>query len=122
MQAIAQNFEGAALQGIDTHRVSALACVVACGLAATAGCLMGSYLNLSAFMGDYVLVKALIIVILGGLGSITGVVFAGIIVGAIDVTLPLFLGGNASEAVALLIIVVILLFRPQGFFGREVEM
>jgi branched-chain amino acid transport system permease protein len=52
MQAASQNLEGAALQGISIHRVSAIACVIACGLAALAGCLMGAYLNLTPFMGD----------------------------------------------------------------------
>jgi branched-chain amino acid transport system permease protein len=119
MQAVSQNVEGAALQGINIHRVSALACVMACGLAAVAGCLMGAIFNLSPFMGDYMLVKALQLVILGGIGSISGIFFAGLIIGSLDATLPLFLGGDASQAIALGIIVVLLLFRPKGFFGRE---
>jgi len=119
MQAISQNLEGAALQGISIHRISALACVMACGLAAVAGCLMGAFLNLTPFMGDYMLVKAIELVILGGIGSMGGIFFAGLIIGSLDATLPLFISGAASQAVALGIIVVILLFRPQGFFGRE---
>ena len=120
MQAVSQNVEGAALQGISIHGVSALACVMACGLAAVAGCLMGAFLSLTPFMGGYMLVKALVLVILGGIGSMGGIIFAGIIIGGLDATLPLFISGAASEAIALGIIVTILLFRPQGFFGREV--
>jgi branched-chain amino acid transport system permease protein len=120
MLAIGQNRVGALLQGIPVNRVSAIACVIACSLAAVAGCLMAAYLNLNAFMGDYILLKALIIVILGGLGSIGGVFFSGLVLGAIDATVPVFISGAASEAISLGIIVVILLFRPQGFFGREV--
>jgi branched-chain amino acid transport system permease protein len=120
MQAVSQNVEGAALQGISIHRVSALACVMACGLAAVAGCLMGAFLSLTPFMGDYMLVKALVLVVLGGIGSMGGIIFAGLIIGGLDATLPLFISGAASEAIALGIIVTILLFRPQGFFGREV--
>jgi branched-chain amino acid transport system permease protein len=119
MQAVSQNVEGAALQGISIHRVSAVACVMACGLAAVAGCLMGAFLSLTPFMGDYMLVKALELVILGGIGSMGGIFFAGLIIGGMDATLPLFISGAASEAIALGIIVIILLFRPQGFFGRE---
>jgi branched-chain amino acid transport system permease protein len=119
MQAVSQNIEGAALQGISIHRVSAVACVMACGLAAVAGCLMGAFLSLTPFMGDYMLVKALELVILGGIGSMGGIFFAGLIIGGMDATLPLFISGAASEAIALGIIVTILLFRPQGFFGRE---
>jgi branched-chain amino acid transport system permease protein len=120
MQAASQNLEGAALQGISIHRVSAIACLIACGLAATAGSLMGAYLNLTPFMGDDMLIKVLEILILGGIGSISGTVFAGLIIGSLDAVLPLFISGAASQAVALAIIIAILLFRPRGFFGREV--
>ena len=119
MQAISQHLEGAILQGINVPRISGLACVMACGLAAVAGCLMGAIFNLSPFMGDYMLVKAVELVIVGGIGSIGGVFFAGLLIGTMDATLPLFIGGAGSQAIALGVIVTLLLFRPQGFFGRE---
>jgi branched-chain amino acid transport system permease protein len=119
MQAISQDVEGAALQGISVHRISALACVLACGLAAVAGCLMGAIFNLSPFMGGHMLLKALELVILGGIGSIGGIFFAGFVIGTLDATLPLFIGGAASEAIGIGVIIIVLLFRPQGFFGRE---
>ena len=53
MQAISQNMEGASLQGINVHRISALACALGCGLAAIAGCLMGAYLSLEPFYGGF---------------------------------------------------------------------
>jgi len=119
MQAISQDVEGAALQGISVHRISALACVLACGLAAVAGCLMGAIFNLSPFMGGHMLLKALELVILGGIGSVGGIFFAGLIIGTLDATLPLLIGGAASEAIGVGVIITVLLFRPQGFFGRE---
>ena len=117
MQAVAQDFEGAALQGINVNRISAMAC----GMAAVAGCLMGALFNLSAFMGDNMLVKALELVILGGIGSIIGMFFAGLLIGSIDAIVPLFSSGASGQAIGLAIIIIILLFRPQGFFGREFE-
>jgi branched-chain amino acid transport system permease protein len=119
MQAISQNAEGAALQGISVHRLSAIACAMACGMAAVAGCLMGALFNLSAFMGDNMLTKALELVILGGIGSTTGIIFSGLLIGTIDAVVPLFSSGAMGQVIGLAIIVVILLFRPQGFFGRE---
>jgi branched-chain amino acid transport system permease protein len=118
MQATSQNIEGAALQGINIHRVSGLACVMACGLAALAGCLMGAYLNLSPYMGDYIILKAIVLVIMGGIGSVGGIVLAGLIVGSLDATLPVLISGAASLAISLGIIIIIMLFRPQGFYGR----
>ena len=122
MQAVSQNLEGAALQGISINRISALACAIACSLAAVAGSLMGAIFNLSPFMGDYMLIEAIMIVILAGIGSFSGIFFAGLIVGSLDAILPLFVSGAASKAIAFGVIITILLFRPQGFFGREVEM
>jgi branched-chain amino acid transport system permease protein len=119
MQAISQNREAAALQGININRISGIATAMACSLAAIAGCLMGAYLNLTPFMGDYILVKVLILVIIAGLGSISGIFYSGILLGALDVILPFLMAGAASEAVTISIVVVLLLLRPQGFFGRQ---
>jgi len=119
MQAIAQDLEGAALQGIDVRRISIIACVVAFSLAAIAGCLMGAYLSLTPFMGDYILSKVLILVILAGVGSISGVFYTGLILGAMDSTMPLLIGGAASEAVTITVVIIIFLFLPKGFFGHE---
>ncbi len=119
MQAISQELEGAALQGIDVHRVSGIACAMACGMAAIAGCLMGALFNLSAFMGDNMLIKSLELVILGGIGSIGGLFFAGLLIGSIDAIVPLFSSGAMGQVIGLAVIIIILLFRPQGFFGRE---
>ncbi len=119
MQAISQDMRGAFLQGINVHRISALATVIGCALAAVAGCLIGAYLNLWPFMGDFMLVKVLIIVILAGIGSFFGIIITGVILGGLDSVLPLVMSGAASEAVCVVIVVILLLFRPKGFFGRE---
>jgi branched-subunit amino acid ABC-type transport system permease component len=119
MLAIAQDSIGAALQGIKIHRVSAFASFVSCALAAVAGSLLGSILSLSPYMGDTMLVKAIEIVVLGGIGSMGGVLVAGFILGTIDAVLPVFISGHATEAIALALIILILLFRPRGLFGHE---
>ena len=119
MQAIAQNIEGASLQGINVHRISALASALGCGLAAIAGCLMGAYLGLRPFAGDFMLVKALMLIILAGVGSIGGIFIAGLVLGGLNAVLPVLTNGAASEAIAVAIVVILLLTRPQGFFGHE---
>ncbi len=119
MQAVGQDLEAALLQGVNIYRVSALACTMACGLAAVAGSLLGAYMGLGPFMGDFVFQKALILVVLGGIGSIGGIFVAGIVVGAIDAVLPLFISGSAASALAIGIVIVVLLVRPRGFFGRD---
>jgi branched-chain amino acid transport system permease protein len=121
MQAIAQDMEGASMQGINIHRISALAFALGCALAAIAGCLMGAYLRLSPHMGDLMLVRVLIIVMLAGAGSLKGILIAGLILGALNAALPVLIPGAASDAVIISVVVVLLLIRPQGFFGYEAE-
>jgi len=122
MQAIAQDIEGAYLQGINVHRISALASFMGCGLAAVAGCMMGAYLRLGPYMGDLMLIKALILVILAGVGSISGILVTGLVLGALDAALPVLVPGAGSDAITVGIVVILLLIRPQGFFGYEIEM
>jgi branched-chain amino acid transport system permease protein len=119
MLAISQNIQGAALQGINVHRISSLASFIGCALAAVAGCFMGSFLYLTPFMGDYILVKVLILVMIAGVGSINGIIIAGFILGALDAVLPILTSGATSDAIVISVIVVILLLKPQGFFGLE---
>ena len=119
MLAVSQDATGAVLQGINIYRVSAIATAIACALAAVAGSLMGAIFSLSPYMGGHMLVKAIEIVILAGIGSIGGVLVAGLILGTIDATLPILMSGSASDVVGLGIVILILLFRPQGLFGHE---
>jgi branched-chain amino acid transport system permease protein len=118
MQAITQNMRAAALQGISIHRISSLASALGCGLAALAGCLVGAYLGLGPFMGDNMLTKVLMVVILAGVGSFGGIFIVGLILGILYGVLPVIIPGAPSDSVAVAIFIVILLFRPQGFFGH----
>ena len=122
MQAIAQDNEGAALQGININRVSAMACALGCGLAAIAGCLVGAFLSLGPFMGDAMLWKVLILVILAGVGSLGGIFVTGLALGAMNSVLPVIFNGAISDAIAVIVVIILLLIKPKGFFGHEVSM
>jgi len=121
MLAVAQNAEGAALQGIRIQRVAAIAMALGCALAAVAGSLMGAIFDLNAFMGDLILVKAIQVVILSGIGSIGGVLIGGLIIGTLDSVLPMYTTPAITQTIGLTIIIVLLLIRPQGLFGRQME-
>jgi branched-chain amino acid transport system permease protein len=121
MLAVAQNADGAALQGIRIHRVAAIAMALGCALAAVAGSLMGAVFDLNTFMGDLILVKAIQVVILSGIGSIGGVLIGGFIIGTLDSVLPLYTTPAITQTTGLTIIIVLLLIRPQGLFGREMD-
>lgn len=119
MLATSQDFVGATLQGINIYRITAIAAFIACALAAVAGGLMGSLMFLNPFAGDEMLVRAIQVVILAGIGSIGGVLVGGVILGVLNAFLPLWVEGSAVDAVGVAVIIVIMLFRPQGLFGHE---
>ncbi len=119
MEAVAQDRLGAALQGIDINKVSAIICAIGCALAAIAGCFMGAYQGLSASMGDTMNLRILMLVMLAGAGSMNGIIITGAVMGFLDCVCPLIFSGNAGSAVPIAIIVVLLLIKPKGFFGHE---
>jgi len=122
MEAIAQDKTGAALNGIDIYKVSAIVCMIGCGLAAVSGSLMAAYRALAPTMGDAIILRILMLVMLAGAGSMNGVIITGLIMGLLDSVLPFFFQGNGGDAVASIIIVALLLIKPKGFFGHDVEM
>ena len=119
MQAVTQNREGAALQGIRFSRIALIACSVGFGLAAIAGVFMGTLYNLTPFMGEVTLIKVLMLVIVAGVGSFNGIFFVGAILGLLYGALPMVLPGAVVDAVASVAVLALLIVRPQGFFGHE---
>jgi len=119
MEAIAQEREGAALQGISVDRLSAIAMFLGCALAGIAGALVGSLFNLLPTMGGTVLIKGITIIILGGLGSIPGTVLGGLVIGFLDGFVPLFTTQYVASLIGFVIVILILLFRPRGLMGHE---
>jgi branched-chain amino acid transport system permease protein len=119
MLAVAQDPEGAALQGIDTHRIAATATMIACALAALSGSLMATIFSMDPFMGDNILLKAIQVVILGGIGSISGIMAGGLIMGFLNAFLPVFTQAAIGDTITILIVMMILLVRPKGLFGYE---
>jgi branched-chain amino acid transport system permease protein len=117
--ASAQHREGALLQGINPNQMSAMVMAIGSALAAVGGALAGSIFMLTPYMGSTALIKGIIIVVLGGMGSISGVVVGGMILGFADGLLPLAFGPAVGVIVPLLVIIVILLIKPQGLFGYE---
>jgi len=119
MQAVTQNSEGAALQGIRFGQIAAIACAVGFGLAAIGGVFMGSLYNLTPFIGDITLIKVLMLVILAGLGSFNGIFYVGALLGVLYGALPAVLNGAVVDALASVLVLSLLVIRPRGFFGHE---
>ncbi len=119
MRAVSFNFETASLMGIPTDRVISTTFILGSMLAAVAGILYGlSYPKIDPLMGIMPGLKAFVAAVLGGIGNVPGAVVGGLIIGIVEA----FVGGsqfsNYRDAIAFVILIVILLFRPSGLFGK----
>jgi len=119
MVASAQNPDGAILQGIGPNKMAALSMGIGCALAAAGGVLAGSMFQMGPYMGLLSLVKGLLIIVIGGLGSLPGAIIAGISLGIIDGLFPILFGHAWASLSPLFFVIVILVIKPQGIFGHE---
>ena len=117
MRAIAQDREAAILQGINVETVSSTGFAIGCALAAAAGALMGVVLPIGPFMGQGPLIKALTIIVLGGLGSIPGVALGGLILGQIESFVTFYWSPLGAELAFFFVIILVLFIRPRGLLG-----
>ena len=120
IRAYIQNREVAVCLGVIVPRITALSLGVGTALAASAGLFMALITNLNAFSGLPLTVKALTIIIIGGMGSFIGAIVGGIILGLVESYVALYIGGEWSPATAAVLLILILLLRPQGIFGKKV--
>ena len=120
VRAVSVGTEASGLVGINVPRVSAFAFALGGAIAAIGGALISTFITLDASIGVVFTLKALIIVIMGGVGDIRGAIIAAVILGVIETTVATLIDPGLTLAAAYLIFLVILLFRPQGLFGRRV--
>jgi branched-chain amino acid transport system permease protein len=119
--AVAQQLDAARLMGIPVHRVYNLTMGVSSALAGVAGVLLGSVFFVSPNSGDLPLLKALIVAIFGGLGSVRGTIAAAYIIGLLEALISLYLGVKWSLPLLFVVIMVVLLIRPTGLYGKPEE-
>ncbi|MEM3031350.1 MAG: branched-chain amino acid ABC transporter permease [Nitrososphaerota archaeon] len=120
IRATIQDREGALTMGINVDRISAITFGLGVSLAAAAGVFLIMIRGLDAYIGLPITAKAVTIVILGGMGSILGSLLGAIVLGLSEVYVS-FYSPAWSFTVAWAILIVILLVRPQGFFGKKAE-
>jgi branched-chain amino acid transport system permease protein len=116
--AVAQNSEAARLMGIDVARTVACAFALSAVLAGAAGLLIAPLFSVSAEMGALFGIKAFAVAILGGIGSATGVVLAGLLYGLVEAGVTATLGSGATQIVVFSVIILALALRPNGLLGR----
>lgn len=121
IEAVAQNPEGAMLVGIDVNRVSSLTFAISAATAAAAACLVAPIFIISPTMGALLGMKAFVIVILGGLGSIPGAILGGYILGLVEALGGGYLSAAYKDVYAFGALILILSIKPTGLFGKEVN-
>ena len=124
LDAVSQSRDSASIVGINPRRFNTLAYAVGAALAAAAGALIGPIFSLSPDMGVLPNIQSYVIVILGGMGSVLGSVIAGIVLGESQALFTAFLPDitralSYSNAFSVFVLMVVLMFRPTGIFGRR---
>ena len=111
-----QDWETAAAFGINPDRASLLAFIVGAALAGLAGALMSPLVTVGPDVGIIYLARAFMVVVVGGVGSLLGLVGGGVIIGGGDTLSGYFLNPTIANAAVLVLAVIILRFRPGGLF------
>jgi len=119
MRATSQNTIGSQLVGINTNRVYDFTLVFAAALAALAGILMAPMISAHPFMGQPLLVMGFAVVIVAGMGNLLGALIIGIALGVIEALFGQYVSTYYRTPFIYAIMVIILLSRPQGLFGRR---
>jgi branched-chain amino acid transport system permease protein len=116
--AMAQNRDGASLVGIDANRVAMLTFAISGALAAVAAALFAPINLVFPAMGNLVITKAFVIIILGGMGSVPGAIVGGLIIGFAESFGAFYISTDYKDIIAFAILVLILSLRPQGIFSK----
>ena len=118
MRATFQDRDTAALMGVNIKGIYTATFAIGSGLAAAAGALLGPVFLVTPSMGDLASLKAFAIVILGGLGNITGATLGGFILAFVEEIGAGYISSGYRDAMGFLIIIIVLLFKPTGLFAR----
>jgi len=122
IRGVAQNRAAALMVGIDTHAVSRLAVAIGVGLSGLAGAALAPVYSVHPTMGVAFVFKAFAIVIIGGLGNLPGCAVAAILLGLLESVVGGFFSPTLVDSLGFLAMIMLLLFKPEGLFGRGVRL
>lgn len=119
IRAVAQNRQAAVLMGVNVSMVSLVVFAISSALGVAAGALIGALLAIAPGVGEGLAVKGFAVLILGGLGSIPGAIVGGLILGVSEAMAAGFISSSYKDVIAFLVMIVVLLFRPEGLLGKR---
>ncbi len=121
LRTVSQNREMSEVLGINTSRIDSLTFAYGSGLAGVAGAMLASIRTVSPTMGFDFLIDSFMVVVLGGVGSIAGTIIGAFVIGEANSLLTLFSTETGAKVLVFLLIIIIIRFRPQGLFGKEMR-
>ncbi|HZA49606.1 MAG TPA: branched-chain amino acid ABC transporter permease [Myxococcaceae bacterium] len=121
LRAAADNAEAAIYMGIDVERAHRIAFALGCAVTALAGGLVATYYPFQPYVGLEFVIIMYTGVVLGGMGSIAGAFWGGLTIGLVQQLSTLFLPMQLQNAAIFAVFLLVVLVRPEGFFGRNVE-
>jgi branched-chain amino acid transport system permease protein len=119
IRACADNYMGARVVGLNIKRLYALTFGLGSACVAVAGCAMVLLVDVTPALGPYYTLLAFVIVIVGGLGSMTGALLGGVLIGVSEALAGLFITPSAKSMFSFGLLILVLLLRPQGLLGRK---
>lgn len=117
IRAVGQNREAAAICGINVHHIYALTFGLGCAVTALGGCSLIPFQAITPVMGIGVAIKAFVVVVLGGLGSVPGAFIAAIIIGVVESVATQFINATIASIICLVIFLAIIFSKPRGLMG-----
>jgi branched-chain amino acid transport system permease protein len=121
MRATSQNREACVMVGIDVNRVARWTGALAAGLTGLAGVVIAPLFDLYPNMGTEVVIKSFAVVIIGGMGNVWGAAIAGVVLGLAESYAGGLGNAGIRDAIAFIVMIAMLLARPEGLFGRSVR-
>ncbi len=122
MLAVAEDKGAAMLMGINVNKTISLTFAIGSALAAIAGALLCSaYPSLSPYLGAMPGIKAFVAAVFGGIGSIPGAMIGGLVLGIVEILSKTYISSQLSDAIVFGILVVVLLVKPTGILGRQIQ-
>ena len=120
LRACSQDVEAAQLQGVSLHTAGITTMAISAALAGLAGAVISPIIIVNPYMGGHIILKAFVIIIVGGMGSIRGTILAAFLFGFMDSIITTIADSTIANMVGLVFMVLILAFKPRGLLGREV--
>jgi branched-chain amino acid transport system permease protein len=119
IRATAQDREAARLMGVNVRKMSIIAFGLGSALAGTAGALISPTYYIFPQVGSAFTLKAFVITVLGGMGSIVGATLGGVLIGVAESVGGVYLGSGWKEVIVFVLFLLVLLFKPSGLFGKS---